>query len=280
MSAPAALSGAYLKRHPGEAAARLETFAAAEAAALLASVPAEDAAGVLARMAPAVASAVVERLPDARAAGMLAALEVHAAGAVLRRLPADRRTALLEAVPPDAADAVSRLLRFRESTVGALVDPFAMALPADMSAAGALAHVRAHPDRVAGDLLVVARDQTLRGAVSLAALIAAPPTTTLGELARPVPVSFPAAIDVQAVAASPAWTVAGAVPVVDAGGRLIGALRASALDVVAGRDRSATAGGTLLHLNELIWSGSALLLGELAEAMLAGRHGGPHDRNR
>jgi Mg/Co/Ni transporter MgtE len=277
MQAPRALTEAYLERHPHEAAARLETFDTVEAAALLATVPAERAAAALERMATAAAAAILGHLDDAVAVPVLAALSVHAAGTLLRRLPQARREALMQAIPESMATAVARLLRFGERTAGGLVDPFAAALPADVQAAGALDHVRAHPERVAQDLLVVARDGTLRGAVPLAALIAASPSATLGELARPVPVSFAASTDITTLADSPAWTAARAVPVVDAGGRLLGALRAEAIEAIVGRGSAgAAAPATLLHVNELIWSGSTRVFGELADALLPrGPAGGP-----
>ena len=276
MTTSVTLSEAYLERHPDHAAARLEACDAGEAAALLASVPVDHAARALARMAPAAAAAVVGILPDGQAAPIIGELSVHAAGTLLRRLPPARRDALLRAIPETVAHAVTQLLRFGERTAGGLVDPFAAALPADVSAADALAYVRAHPEQVAQDLLVIGRDHVLRGSVPLATLIAAPSSAALGELTSAVPVSFAASTALDTLADSPAWTAARAVPVVDAQGRLLGALRAEAVDAVTGRPAAGAATpGTLLHLNELFWGGSARLFGEFADALLArGTQGG------
>ncbi len=277
MEAPLVLTEAYLERHPDEVAARLETIDAGDAAALLAAVPADHAAATLERMAPAAAAALVGRLEDAAAAAVVGELSVHTAGTLLRRLPRARREVLLQAIPESVAAAVGQLLRFGERTAGGLVDPFAAALPLDVTAAAALDHIRAQHEHVAQDLLVVTRDGVLRGAVPLAALIAAPPSSTLGDLARAVPVSFAASTDVDTLAESPAWTAARAVPVVDAEGHLLGALRAEAVDAITA---PGAAGGatpaTLLHLNELLWSGSARLFSELTGALLTrGAEGDP-----
>jgi len=271
MQAPIVLTEAYLERHPNEVAARLETLDAGDAAALIAAVPPDHAAATIERMAPAAAVALLGRLEDGPAAAVVAELSVHTAATLLRRLPRARREILLESVPESVATAVGRLLRFGERTAGGLVDPFAAALPLDVTAAAALEHVRAHPEQVAQDLLVITRDGVLRGAVSLAALIAAPPAATLDGLARAVPVSFAASTDVATLADSPAWTAARAVPVVDAEGRLVGALRAEAVDAIMAPGTRAGTPATLLHLNELLWSGSARIVGEIAGALM------PHD---
>jgi Mg/Co/Ni transporter MgtE len=248
------LSLAYLERHPAAAAAVLERVGAAQAAPLLEAAPPEAAGATLDAMPPAIAAAL------------------------LRRGPAERIADLVAAVADDRARAIRRLLRYRESDVGALVDANVPGLPANQHAADALAWVRRHPDRAESTLFLVDRDQQLSGALPLQVLFGAEDTATLESLGQPAAFRLLASAPLVAALDSPAWLDRPVVPVVDETGVYLGALRYGTLrhlaDAARARTPSTTPIQTLLNLGELYWSGAGRLMAAVAAAVTPGAAAG------
>jgi Mg/Co/Ni transporter MgtE len=265
------LSLAYLDRHPGAAAAVLERVAAADAASLLAAATPAVAARALGTMAPLAASACLLALSQDIAARILAAMPPAIAAALLRRAPADRAERLLGAVPDAEVRALRRLLHYRESQVGAMVDPGVPGLPADQHAADALAWLRTHRDRTESALFLVDRAQKLTGVLPLHALLGAQDTARLESIGQPVSVRLAAAASLVSALANPVWRELPVVPVVDEGGIYLGALRHGMLEHLADADRtrpsSTTPVQTLISLGELYWSGTGRLMAAVAAAI-------------
>jgi magnesium transporter len=265
------LSLAYLERHPAAAAAVLERLEAAQAAPLLGAAPPEVAARVLGAMAPLAASACLVVLPLEAAGATFGAMPPAIAAALLRRVPADRVEHLVAAVRDDRARAIRRLLRYRQSEVGALVDSNVPGLPANQHAADALAWVRQHPDRAESTLFLVDRDQQLRGTLPLQVLFGAEDTATLESLGQPVAFRLLASTPLVAALDSAAWLDRPVVPVVDERGVYLGALRYGTLRHLADAERARTPSTTpiqtLLNLGELYWSGAGRLMVALAAAV-------------
>lgn len=223
------LSYAFLEAHPADAARVLERLAPAAAAALLAGAPLRVAAPVLRQMLPLPGARCLERMDEAAAAGLLRGAGPQSGVALLRYLGAERRGRLLAQLPSALTLAYELMLGYPEGTVGAWMDPRALALPADMSAADALARVRHAEQGLVADPQVIDRQQRLRGYVDLADLLRAEPQATLARLVRPNPHSLPAQALVAGLREHPAWREAAALPVVERGDRLVGTLTHSAL---------------------------------------------------
>ncbi len=145
---------------PAEAVARrglgaLATGHAADLVEFLNEMPPEEAATALARL-PADrrveafdhpelsrAGALLLALPGPAAARLLVDMSADRAADVLRELPPDRREALLRPLEPEPASSLRALLAYPEGSAGSLMTTEFVSLPATVTVAEALAHLRA-----------------------------------------------------------------------------------------------------------------------------------------
>ncbi len=268
------LTHAYVAAHPIDAARELERLDAAEAAALFDQAPARLTAPVLGAMLPAAAARCLALLPPERAALVVGALGAQVAASVLRHVAEPGRRNLLEALPTAASLACRALLRYPEDAIGALTDTTVVALPAATRAAEALEVVRRRDSDAATDVYVVGDDHHLLGVVTLPALLRAADSARLQTLQRPV-ASLPALMPLAGAIAHPAWREASVVPVLEHGGRFLGALSAAALrSALAARPTPTVAAEQTLAgvLGEGYWSAvSSLSQAAVALLSLPGR---------
>lgn len=229
MAEAGVLTLAYVSAHPADAAHVLESVAPAEAAALLAGLPARAAAPALVAMLPPRAAQVLNALDDDDALGLLTAAGAHGAVAILRHIPEPRRSLLLKGLPTATAVTSQMLLGFPEDTIGAWTDPAMVALAPTANAGAALARVREERDAEVADVYVTAEGGRLKGVVALADLLRAAEATPLSELMRAPHATLPVAMPLSAALAHPAWQRTSVLPVVERGERVIGVLRAARL---------------------------------------------------
>lgn len=264
MASGEALSYAFLETHPADAARVLERLAPAAAAALLKSAPLRLAAPVLRQMLPLAGARCLEPLDDSETAGLLRGVGVQAGVALLRYIGADRRARLLTQLPTALTLAYELLLGYPEGTVGAWMDPRALALPADMSCGESLERVRQADESLIADPFVIDRNQRLLGYVELADLLRAHEATPLTRLLRASPHRLPAQALLAGLREHPGWREASTLPVVEHGDRLVGALthaalqRALALEPHAPQPRSTE--DTLAGIAGAYWFGVSALI--------------------
>lgn len=239
-----ALSLAFMRSHPAQAARVLEALPADQAMALFERAPARVVASVLAAMLPAWAARCLAGLPDARVLELLAPMGTQPAVAVLRQLPENRRRLLAAGLPTAVALASTLMLGQAEDTLGAWADPDIVMLPADTRAADALAHLRgsttAHPT-----VFVADTERRLAGLVPLNTLLQAPGLATLATLMQRAPTMLSAHAPLTATPAHPGWAQSSALPVVTRGDRLLGVMTRDALaralrQSTAGQDQAPT----------------------------------------
>ncbi|MEX2207060.1 MAG: CBS domain-containing protein [Myxococcota bacterium] len=214
-----------LEDHPDDAAGVLERLPTAAAAELFASAESEHLARVLGRIDPAAGSAIVAALSEDRAGSLLEALSLESAAPLIRRLDPVRAEALLARQPPRRGRALRALVRFRDGTAGALMDPEVLALPVDVAADEALQRLRESPERARYNVYVVDRGQKLLGVLNLHELLQAAPRATLASLMNRDPHRVLADADRRAIVQHPGWREVTALPVVDAAGNYLGAIR-------------------------------------------------------
>jgi magnesium transporter len=265
-----ALSLAFMRGHPEQAARVLDALPVDEAALLFDRAPARVGASVLAAMLPRRAASCITALPDARALELLAPMGTQAAVSVLRHLPEPRRRVLIADLPTAASLASSLLLGFTEDTVGAWADPDIVMLAPETRAADALERMR-QSAAAHSQLFVADAERRLSGVVSLAALLRAPADTTLGSLMQPTAEVLAAHAPLSSAPAHPGWEHSSVLAVVEPGERLIGVMTRDALARAVRRsmpppapDGDATlpallARGYWQTLTALIASGLALL---------------------
>lgn len=219
------LSFAYIKAHPGDAARVLERLPPQPAAALISAAPVLLAAPVLRHMVPLHAARCLERLDDEAAAGLLRATGPQAGVALLRYMPESRRVQLLAQLPTALAVTFRLLLGYSPDTVGAWMDTGVLALPSDLLCGVALESVRESGQESVVDLYVLDAEQRLLGSVELTDLVRAEPGTPLARLMHSPPAYvLPAQSLLTSVREHAGWGEHRMLPVVERGGRLIGAL--------------------------------------------------------
>jgi len=219
------LSTAFLDLHPSEAARVLEGVASVDAAELLAEATPEIAVRVLAEMIASAAGDVIAALRTDVAAAILAGLTLPTATKILRTLEPAARHALLEGAAPEVAAPLRRLLTYPEGTAGAVMDPRAVVVAADVSVREAIDRLRRASGNVLYYLYIVDRDDKLVGVVNIRELMVAPAGDSIGAVARKHVARLLPDASHATVIAHPKWRDVHAMPVADASGTFLGAVR-------------------------------------------------------
>ncbi|MFO7541802.1 MAG: magnesium transporter [Thiobacillus sp.] len=218
-----ALSQAFMRSHPVQAAQVLESLPAAEAASLFEHAPARLGSTVLAAMPPHLAALCIEALDDAWALEVLAPMGTHATVAFLRHLPEPRRRPLIAGLPTAVALASTLLLGYAEDSLGAWTDPDVVILPADTRAADALERMRQESARHSMVCVTDSRRRLL-GTVDLGTLLQAPESTTLATLMTPPAHVLTAHAPLSGTLAHPGWEASSVLPVLEPGEYLVGVI--------------------------------------------------------
>jgi magnesium transporter len=210
-------------------------------------------------------------MPPGAAASLVAALRTDLAAAILRRLDEASTTAILAQLPSDDARLLRAVLRYPDSTAGALMDPRVIAACDDVTVGEARATLHRSPRDMHGYLYVVDRTHRLTGAVALRELMLARPAEPLAAIMSSPAARLSARMGRAAIAGHPGWRRFHALPVVDEESRLVGAIRYETFrmleDSAPGRPRRPEAVNTVFALGELYWLGLAGVLDGLASAM-------------
>ena len=126
---------------------------------------------------------------DEEAAALLARMASDDAADLLLEIDQDRRLPILNLLPPAKQRKIRSLLGYNPSTAGGLMNPDFVSVPADATAAEALAKVRAiELGQQQGSVVCVLDDAgTLIGALSLTDLIRVEPSERVSQRHRPDP---------------------------------------------------------------------------------------------
>lgn len=223
------LTLAFLDAHPHEAARVVDALAPEQAAALFATISPHLGGPVLAAMMPPAAARVLARLEERTTLALLSASGAQAAVGILRHTPEPQRSHLLACLPPLTGVATQLLLGFPEDAIGAWTDPEVVALPPDIEVRAAMRAVQTSDVPEIDAVYVVDSAQRLRGVLALPALLRAPDSTPIGQLALPPAATLAPMMPIAAAASLGHWQRAAALPVVDHEQRLLGVLRRSGL---------------------------------------------------
>lgn len=264
MNARERLARAFVARHPDDAARVLERQAPADCAAVLASLPAETAAAVFRLLGPSAGGACAASLPDDQLGAILEALPPDALAPAVRRTEPARRERLAAHLSKERRSRLTVALRYPEDSAAAIADPFVHTLPDDISVIDAQRQLKGSP-HVYYYLYVVTREGRLAGTLAMSELMAARGRQPLASVMRRELVRLDAFTDVATVAAHPAWRDLDALPVVDASGRLIGAIRHRTVRHLE-LDSGPPIVETIVRLSEMYWAGLSGILSSLTAA--------------
>jgi len=182
------------------------------------------AAAVLSLLGEHARESLLDALPEQRLRAIVAALDSDDAADLLAELPRDRVERLLQAIPPRLSADVRHLMRYDEESAGGIMQREFVAVPADATVEQAIEAVR----RRGGDLpdlhnvFVVDGEQRLVGVLPLRLLILATPETPVSAIMQTDPVAAHTGMDQEEVAGLFSKYDLVSLPVVDAGGRIVG----------------------------------------------------------
>ncbi len=242
MSVLLALASAYAATQPSEVARILESASELERAELLQALDEPTAARVLAETTPRLAAEALARLPHASAAKLIASLAPQAAAALLLRLSAQDADGLLAFLPETRRAQLRKLTEYGASRAGGRLEPRAISVPEDLSVADALQWVMRAPDGAFFYVYVLGEAQVLTGVVTLRELMQASGTARVDTIMTRDPERLHASDTLERIARHPAFRRVHALPVVEDGGRFLGALRYSVFRSIEGELRLAAAG--------------------------------------
>ena len=219
------LRGVLAKTHTADLAELLPGFSAAHRQRLLeACGDLDQRAEVIACADSELAGLILADSPVRETAALLSRLEPDDASDILEAIPADRADQVLAQMRADERSQVEELARYDSASAGGIMSPRFFSLHRDVTAAEAIAHLQEVSEdlEMVFYLYVVNEIDQLLGVVSLRQLVTTKPTTTLFDLMTADVLSVTADVDQEEVAALASRYGLLAVPVVDAGNKLIG----------------------------------------------------------
>ncbi len=266
----------FTAEYSSEAALIIEHRPPQEIAALFQSLPLKTASGLSGLMSPSAVARACEECEVPLTARIISHLTVAAALPVLRRMDPDYRENLLAELPAQHSASLREVLAYAAGTAGALMDPSLMAFPADLTAAAALEVAKRDAELIHYNLYVVDRDQHLLGTLNLQELLLSDPDTRLDEIIKQPVLSLDVDADRYSILRHPGWLKVTSLPVVDADGRFVGAIRYRTLrqleaELKSRRNMSETL--TINALSELFGTGMGGFLNSLAAGVSFGTGG-------
>ena len=181
-----ALNRAFLLNYPRDAARKIETMPAEQAAVLLRDQPAYVLLPVWSNLSPGVVDNLLLSLPDDNVAQLLTALPAGQCASLLSRLAPERQEHFLELLDKSIAAELRELLEYPQDTAGSLMETDIVAFNANMTVADALTQLKNQKKEELRYLFLLNDDLYLQGQVSLQRLALADGAQTLQSLSKPL----------------------------------------------------------------------------------------------
>jgi CBS domain-containing protein/sporulation protein YlmC with PRC-barrel domain len=214
--------------HPSDIADILEDLAPAEREAVLRTLDEEVAAETLEEVEPRLQKSMVQSLDSETAAGIVEEMDPSAAADLLAELSDERSEAILEEMDPEERQEVKELLEFREDSAAGRMTTEYVAVPQSATVADAIRALRGFegdPETIT-EVYLIDSGEVLKGVVPLARLVLARPETRLEVLSEARFISVLSNQHENEVAELFDKYNLRALPVVDKGGKLVGAVEA------------------------------------------------------
>jgi len=223
------LNRAFLLNHPRDAARKIETMQAEQAAEILIDQPVYILQPLWSNLAPGVADALLKELPDATAAALLMAMDAGHAAALLSRFDDEKQEQLFSLMEKAVAKELREQLSYPENAAGRIMDTRIIAFNENISVEDALNQLRNQKLEALHHLFLLNDDMQLHGQVDIQRLALADGQQKLSSLSSPVRV-FAQALDpkyevVEKVQKHHVDTV----PVIDSNHHLVGIIHGKSL---------------------------------------------------
>jgi CBS domain-containing protein len=212
--------------HPADIADIVEDMSVEERRAVFEQLDVETAAETLAEIDPEMQVEIVGDLDEERAADILEEMAPDEAADLLQDLTEEQREELVDLMEKEEGEDVEELLAHAEDSAGGIMTTDFVALPRELTAAAAIDRLRElKPEpELAYYLYVIDAEGRLDGVVSLRDLVVADPGELLAQIMDPQILRVDATTPKEDVASLIAKYDLLAVPVVDAGRKLLGTI--------------------------------------------------------
>jgi magnesium transporter len=181
-----ALTRAFLLNYPRDAARKIETMPAEQAALLLRDQPVYVLLPVWKQLLPGIADDLLQQLPEANIDNLLTALPAGQCASLLSRFDAEQQNHFLELLDKAVATELRELLEYPQDTAGSLMETNIIAFNTNMTAAEALTQLRQHKKEEIRYLFLLNDDLYLHGQVPIQRLALADDEQTLASLSTPL----------------------------------------------------------------------------------------------
>jgi len=221
--------------HPADLAEIISELSRAESSKLLDALDMKTLADTLEEVEPEFQASLVERMDDEKVADVLEEMAPDEAADLLAELGEDRSEELLNLMEDDEAEDVRKLLAYPEESAGGIMTTEFIAIPPDLTAEQALAHLRQVASEAETIFYIYVTDQEdhLKGVFSLQDLVLAQPSALVSKFMHHRVVSVNLTDSQDDIAQAVAKYNLLAVPVVDDEGHLHGIVTADdALDKI------------------------------------------------
>ena len=214
--------------HPADLADIVEDLTPEDREAIFETIDSEVAAETLSEVEPEIQASILESLETEKAADIVEEMAPHEAADVLAELGEQTSEEILEEMEQEPKNEVQELLEYKENSAGGLMNTEFVALPENSTVADAMEKLKAHEEILEklNTLFLVDQEEHLKGSVPLARLFNAPGAMQLKDLAIENQIS----VDVEEKQDRITETFDKynllALPVVDASGKLAGAITA------------------------------------------------------
>jgi magnesium transporter len=210
--------------HPADIADIVEEMSVDERRAVFQELDIETAAETLSEVEPEMQASIVSDLDEERAADILDEMAPDEAADLLQDLPEERREELVDLMQKEEAADVEELLSYPEDSAGGIMTTDLIALPAQLTAGGAIDRLRElQPEpELTYYLYVIDGQGRLDGVISLRNLVVAKPETPISEIMDRNVMKVDATSPKEEVASLIAKYNLLALPVVDARRKLLG----------------------------------------------------------
>lgn len=221
-----ALVKRFIETDPQQASIALEGLGEEEAAGLVKGLPPHAAASCLERVRPAFAAELLGLLPAESAADLLVRMGPDHAADAVRALPESARPGLVDALPPELRREILDTLSYPEDSAGRLMRTDFLSFVKDVKVREVVSRLRqlAHKG-VQNYVYVVSPEKKLLGVLNMRDLLLASPEAPIESIMRQDVFSVAAFTDREELIHLMGQRNFLSVPVLDAQGRLIGAVK-------------------------------------------------------
>jgi magnesium transporter len=259
------LGGAFLDRHPDDAAEVMEEMSAGELATLIPELDLDSAAPALCLLTPELLGGALDGLPPDVSGKVLGALPYNNKLAILSAVDREARARLLRSLPARESALLEHLSSYPARSAATLLEPAVFSVPADVTVKAALQRSRASRRPLRYYVYVLDADKRLVGVVSVRQLVQASPDVRLADIMRRDLATLSATDTLADIVSSPHWRSHHMLPVVDTEGVMLGVIRYETLQKLR-EEHDSEAGAssalqTLMALGEVYWLGLGVVLG-------------------